>query len=136
LSRGASKKETDDVKVSPEGFEELVRQALDEIPPAFVPFLANVVIEVEDMPSERDCASVGLTDRRSLLGLYHGIPLTDRGVEEHARLPDRITIYQRNIERVARSRRQLVDQIRTTVLHEVGHYFGLDEDELDELGYG
>jgi predicted Zn-dependent protease with MMP-like domain len=124
------------VKVSPEGFEVLVRQALDEIPSAFVPFLANVVIEVEDLPSQSDCESVGLTDRRALLGLYHGVPLTDRSVEEHARLPDRITIYQRNIERVARTRRQLVDQIRKTVLHEVGHHFGLDEDDLDELGYG
>lgn len=124
------------MKVSPEGFEVLVRQALDEIPSAFVPFLANVVIEVEDLPSQSDCESVGLTDRRALLGLYHGVPLTDRSVEEHARLPDRITIYQRNIERVARTRRQLVDQIRKTVLHEVGHHFGLDEDDLDELGYG
>jgi predicted Zn-dependent protease with MMP-like domain len=70
-----------------------------------------------------------------LLGLYHGTPLTERGVEHHARLPDRITIYQRNIERICRTPAQIVQQVRKTVLHEVGHHFGMDESALEEMGY-
>jgi predicted Zn-dependent protease with MMP-like domain len=124
------------VQVSRETFEELVEQALGEIPTAFAPYLRDVVVDVEDQPTPRALASVGLSDPRQLLGLYHGVPLTERHVEAPSPFPDRISIYQRNIERICRTREQLVAQIRKTVLHEVGHHFGLDEDDLERLGYG
>jgi predicted Zn-dependent protease with MMP-like domain len=124
------------VKVSRGLFEKLVDKALDELPPAFARYLENIIIEVEDSPDAAACRSVGIDDPRGLLGLYHGVPLTHQSVEGPARLPDRISLYQQNIERICRTRDELVAQIRTTVLHEIGHYFGLDEEELDELGYG
>lgn len=117
-------------------FEDLVDKALAGIPPAFGQYLDNVVIEVEDMPDARTCAALDLDDPRHLLGFYHGVPLTGRSVEALIQMPDRISIYQRNIERICRTRAELVEQIRKTVLHEVGHHFGLDEDDLDEVGYG
>ncbi|MCB9865836.1 MAG: metallopeptidase family protein [Phycisphaerales bacterium] len=122
--------------VTREVFEDLVEQALASIPASLQRHLENVVIDVEDMPDARTCRALGIDDPRRLLGLYHGVPLTGRHVEAPAPLPDRISIYQRNIERVCSTRAELVRQIRTTVLHEVGHYFGLDEDDLSELGYG
>lgn len=124
------------MQVPIEVFEKLVDQALDEIPASLTPYLENVVIDIEDMPDRRTCESVGVSHPRALLGLYHGIPLTNQSVEHSGRLPDRISLYKSNIERISRTREELVAQIRKTVLHEVGHHFGLDEDDLDELGYG
>ena len=121
--------------LSSEDFEAAVTEALAEIPPEFEPHLEQINVDIEPMPDRRTCESVGIDDPRGLLGLYQGTPLTERSVEHLARFPDRITIYQLNIERMCRSRAQIVRQIRKTVLHEVGHHFGLDEDDLDELGY-
>jgi predicted Zn-dependent protease with MMP-like domain len=123
------------MKVSPEEFRTLVAEALAEIPEAFHGYLDGVAVDVEPMPGARDLDDAGLDDARDLLGLYHGTPLTERSVEAPVGLPDRIVIYQNNIQRICRNRRQIVEQIRTTVLHEVGHHFGLDEETLDELGY-
>ena len=78
------------------------------------------------------CRELGLSDPRSLLGLYRGTPLTRRHVDVPYRFPDRIVIYQPNIERVCRSRKQMIAQIRKTVLHEVGHHFGLSEQQLPD----
>ncbi len=124
------------MRVSRDEFEKLVREALAEVPAAFAGHLAEVLIDIEDFPDRRTCASAGVDDPESLLGLYHGVPLTERHIEAPAAMPDRISIYQRNIQRVCTSRAELIEQIRTTVLHEIGHFFGLDEDDLDELGYG
>ncbi len=124
------------MRVSREEFEELVREALDEVPEQFLPYLENLSVDVEDMPSAADCEAVGIDDPRSLLGLYHGTPLPMQSVNTPYRWPERIAIYQNNIQRLCRTRRQIVRQIRKTVLHEVGHHFGLDEDDLHELGYG
>lgn len=124
------------MNVSRDKFEEYVQQAIAEIPASFAPYLRDVVIDIEDAPDARACASVGVANPRNLLGLYHGVPLTRRHVEAPSPFPDRISIYQRNIERICRTPDELVAQIRKTVLHEVGHHFGLDEDDLDELGYG
>jgi predicted Zn-dependent protease with MMP-like domain len=123
------------VRLSREEFDEAVTQALADIPPQFQPYLDQVIVDVEDFPDRRTCEAVNIDHPSRLLGLYQGTPLTERSVEHNARLPDRITVYQRNIERLCRTRKQLVRQIRKTVLHEIGHHFGLDEDDLDELGY-
>lgn len=101
----------------------LVAQALDGLPRAFREKLTNVVIIVEDLPPE-EAESEGL-----LLGLFHGVPRTEKSVFSSSP-PDRIFLYQRNIEAVCGSEAEVRRQIRATLLHEVGHYFGLSEDEL------
>jgi predicted Zn-dependent protease with MMP-like domain len=123
------------MKLSVDEFGKLVDAAMAEIPPPLQRYLENVIVEVEAMPSGEDLAEVGIDDPTELLGLYHGTPLTERGVEFAGALPDRITIYQRNIEQICRSRREIVEEIRTTVLHEIGHHFGLGEDDLFDVGY-
>jgi predicted Zn-dependent protease with MMP-like domain len=123
------------MRVSPEVFEELVERALDSIPEGFRRYLDEIVVDVEDMPDPQTVREMELDDPRCLLGLYRGVPLTNRHVEAPYRYPERIVIYQKNIERMCRSRDEIVDQIRRTVLHEVGHHFGLDEDDLRGLGY-
>jgi predicted Zn-dependent protease with MMP-like domain len=104
-------------------FEALVSQALNGLPGTFREKLTNVAIIVEDLPPD-EAESEGL-----LLGLFHGIPRTEKSVFS-ASPPDRIYLYQRNIEAVCASEAEVCRQIRATLLHEVGHYFGLSEDEL------
>lgn len=94
--------------------------------------MSNVDIVVEDLPAPQDIPE---RDSEGLLGLYHGIPLTDRGAGYFGVLPDRITLYQRNIERIARSARDLQQIVRRTVIHEIAHHFGIDDDRLEELGW-
>ena len=107
-------------------FEELVAQALHGLPRAFREKLTNVVIMVEDLPPEQ-AQSEGL-----LLGLFHGIPRTEKSVF-FSSPPDRIFLYQRNIEAVCSNEAEVRRQIRATLLHEVGHYFGLSEEEMRGL---
>ena len=123
------------MRLSNRKFAECVEQALGEIPAPFDRHLRDVTIDIESTPDARTCRDAGVDDPRNLFGLYRGTPLTQRGVEQHGRLPDRITIYKRNIERICRTRAEIIYEIRKTVLHEVGHHFGLDEDELTSLGY-
>ena len=124
------------MRLTIEAFRALVDKALDGLPEHFLPYLDGLAVDVEPMPDEATLRSVGLSDPRSLLGLYHGTPLTARSVTHSVGWPERIVIYQRNIERVCRTRRQIVRQVRKTVLHEIGHHFGLDEGDLEGLGYG
>ena len=113
-------------------FEELVAEALDDLPPEWAERMDNVVVQVEDEPSREDLEMVGLDPddpESDLLGLYHGVPLDERGMEIFA-LPDRIVIYRGPTLREARSRHEVLQVIRETVLHELGHHFGLEEDDL------
>jgi len=116
-------------------FDRAVEQALAEVPDEFQPYLENVMIEVRRRPDRKL-----LRDREfrgTLLGLYVGVPLEEKGPElAPTPLPDRIYIFHDNLCRVCRSWDELVDQVRVTVLHEIGHHFGLDEDRLADLGYG
>jgi predicted Zn-dependent protease with MMP-like domain len=105
-------------------FDDHVRTALDSLPPELARALRNVAVVVEDEnPEDPD-----------LFGLYEGVPLPERG-DEAGSLPDRIAIYRRPLEEEFPDPRDLEREIRITVLHELGHYFGLDEDRLEELGY-
>ena len=124
------------MRLSDEEFEAVVEEAVQSIPAGFDRYLQEIVVDIEDMPEEATCEELGLRDPRSLLGLYRGTPLTQRQVDAPYRYPERIVIYQRNVERACRSRRRMVTQIRKTVLHEIGHHFGLSERQLRELGYG
>ena len=105
-------------------FEEHVRAALDGLPPDIAEALENVAVVVEDQhPDDPD-----------LFGFYHGVPLTERGYQAGS-LPDKITVYQLPLEESFVEPEELRREIRITVLHELGHYFGLEENRLDELGY-
>jgi predicted Zn-dependent protease with MMP-like domain len=120
-----------------EAFAELVADALDSLPQEFLDRMENVEVLIEDWPSREDLETAGLSsrDRWSLLGLYHGVPLTHRGASYSA-LPDTITIYQKPIERLAaEDDDDIRDQVRHTVIHEIAHYYGISDERLDELGY-
>lgn len=123
------------MRLSTKEFKQLIEQALADIPAELAGYLDNVVIDVEPMPDAQTLRSVGVTDPTELMGLYQGTPLTERGLEESAHLPDRIVIYQGNVQRGTRTREEIIEEVRTTVLHEIGHHFGLSEDDLDKLGY-
>ena len=123
-------------RVSKSRFHALVEQALAELPEQFSSFLEEVPLEVRDRASAAQRSSVGLKPGQLLLGLYSGRPLTRRSVEQSGNLPDVIYIFQEDVERASDTEEKLVRQVRITVLHEIGHLFGLNERELDELGYG
>lgn len=123
-------------RVSKAKFGELVEQALETVPEQFQQFLEEVPVEIRDRstPHERKMAGVG--PNGLLLGLYRGVARPERSVEQSGRIPDVIYIFQEDIERASDSEASLVEQVRVTVLHEIGHHFGMSEQDLDELGYG
>ncbi|MCP4249971.1 MAG: metallopeptidase family protein [bacterium] len=123
------------MRVSAAEFHRLVAEALEDVPGQFRPYLDGLAIDVEPQPSARTLRRAGIDDPHDLLGLYEGTPLTERSVEEPVSLPERIVIYQNNVQRHCRTRREIVDEIRITVLHEIGHHFGLDEEDLERLGF-
>jgi predicted Zn-dependent protease with MMP-like domain len=123
------------VRVSRRRFVRLVEEALSQIPEELRRALDNVHVAVEDWPTPEQLASVGLPEDGVLFGLYEGTPLLERGTEPPL-LPDRITLFQGPLEEACETEEELRQEIRKTVVHELGHYFGLDEERLEELGYG
>ncbi|MBN1218652.1 MAG: metallopeptidase family protein [Anaerolineae bacterium] len=117
-----------------EEFEQLVGQALDQLPEFFKEKLQNVEVVVADWPSEAELAAVGLKPGQLLFGLYQGIPLTRRTSHYGLVLPDKITIYRLPIEQVCRTPEQIIRQVQRTVKHELAHHFGISDDRLRELG--
>ena len=111
------------ISVSQERFEEMVGAALDTLPPELARMMRNVAVVVEDGTNPH------------LLGLYHGVPLTVRRYDYSAVLPDKITIFRLAICARCDTEDEVVDEVRTTVVHEVGHHFGIDDDRLHELGW-
>lgn len=109
-----------------EEFEEAVGDALDLVPPELMDRLDNVVFLVEDEPPPED---------PELLGVYDGVPLTERD-EWGGMLPDRITIFAGPLQRMCEDREELLDEIAITVVHEIAHHFGIDDDALHDLGWG
>ena len=110
-----------------ERFEELVAAALDEVPTDLAALMDNCVVLVEDDPPAHD---------PDLLGVYDGTPLTDRGQGYTMTLPDRITIFRNPTLAMCETDAEVVAEVRTTVVHEIAHHFGIEDDRLDELGYG
>ncbi len=116
------------VRMSREAFENAVGDALDGIPVELMDRLDNVVFLLEEEPPSHD---------PELLGLYEGTPLTERGDGwATGSLPDRITLYRGPLTRMCADEEELVDEIAVTVVHEIAHYFGIDEETLHELGWG
>ena len=114
-------------------FERLVRQTVHEIPEGLRRHLDNVDLVVEERPSQAQLVGSGVEKDDLLLGLYEGLPLTERS-DYGMVLPDRITLFQEVIEEVCESRDEVVQEIRETVIHEIAHHFGIDDDRLHELG--
>jgi predicted Zn-dependent protease with MMP-like domain len=122
--------------VSRSQFADLVERALAELPPQFAEFLEEVPVEIRDRSTAAQRRRAGVERDALLLGLYQGVPRTQRSVEHSGVAPDVIYIFQQDVELASDGEQDLMKQVRTTVLHEIGHHFGLDEEDLDELGYG
>jgi predicted Zn-dependent protease with MMP-like domain len=112
------------IEVEPERFEEWVADALDGLPESLGRLMSNVAVTVQHEPGPP-----------GVLGIYQGIPLTDRTTSYAGVLPDRITIYSQAICAISRSEQEVVDQVRRTVVHEVAHHFGIGDERLRELGW-
>ena len=115
------------VQLNQADFDRCVNEAIDSIPDALVSLIDNCVVLVEDEPPP---------DEPDLLGLYDGVPLPERDSGYLGDVPDRIWIFRLPILRRCRTEAEVVDEIRITVVHEIAHYFGIEDDRLDELGYG
>jgi predicted Zn-dependent protease with MMP-like domain len=119
------------MRMSREEFERVVGKALDGLPPEVAGFLENVAVVVEDDPTDEDIREAGLDpETDTLFGLYHGLALTERSSTYGNVLPDRIVIYRRPLLDFCGDRTELIHEIQDTVVHEVGHYFGLGEGDL------
>jgi predicted Zn-dependent protease with MMP-like domain len=107
-----------------EQFEEIVKQAFRKLPKIFRKKLLNVEIVIEDEPIAQ----------KSLLGLYQGVPLKSRGFWYGNVMPDKITLFKNNIERISRNEEEVIEWINKVLIHEIGHYFGFDDEDLRNLG--
>ncbi len=116
-------------------FEQLVAEALRAIPPDLRRALDNIEVIVDDWPTDDQLADAGLGPEDLLFGLYQGTPLPDRSPLLPYTLPDVITIFQGPLEEEFSGEDDVREEIRRTVVHEIAHYFGIDEDRLAELGY-
>jgi predicted Zn-dependent protease with MMP-like domain len=116
-----------------ERFEKLVEQALAEIPRRFRKEMRNVAVVVEDEPSAELLADMDIEPGDSLFGLYHGTPLPERSWGFGNNLPDKISIYQKPTEEACDTEDDVRDCIAETVIHEFGHYFGMSEEEIEEI---
>ena len=121
------------VSISRERFERLVRRALSQLPGEFRARLNNVDIIVDDIASIDQLIGTGIESEMDLLGLYEGIPLTERYGYDMI-LPDKITIFQKAVESACESQEQITEEIKVTILHEIAHHFGIDDTTLDGLG--
>jgi predicted Zn-dependent protease with MMP-like domain len=122
-------------KTSAAAFDDILRQVLDDLPGMFRESFRNVAVVVEDRPPDWLLDELGLPPGETLYGFYHGIPLPERSVLDSGNLPDRISVYRGPLMEDFRDPGELARQIRMTLLHEIGHYFGMDEEDLARLGY-
>ncbi len=113
-------------------FAKIVEEVLDSLPQEFRSRIRNVTVLVEDMPPNQPSPQQG-QPRRLTLGLFHGVPTTKKSVFDLATGPDYVVLYQKNIEAVCSNEAEVREQIRLTVIHELGHYFGMDEDQLKDV---
>lgn len=116
--------------IPPREFERVVEQALATLPPQFADLLENIAVVVEEEPSEHDLELLD-DPHGELLGIYRGVALTQRAHNMLPTLPDQIAIFRGPIQRISRTRREAMHEIRDTVIHELGHYFGLHDHEME-----
>ncbi len=115
-----------------EAFIKVVEEALDSLPQEFRSRIRNVAVLVEDLPPHQLSPWAG-QPRKLLLGIFHGVPTTKKSVFDLPRGPDHVVLYQKNIEAVCSTEAEIREQIRRTVIHELGHYFGMDENQLKDV---
>ncbi|GIU87210.1 MAG: hypothetical protein KatS3mg009_1725 [Acidimicrobiia bacterium] len=123
--------------ISRRRFERLVADALDALPDELLAHADNVVVVVEDEPTPEQVGGAGAGGEGgpgTLFGLYEGVALTDRGLDPPV-LPDRITLFRRPLADACADEDELFEEIRVTLVHELAHHFGIDDDRLDELGW-
>lgn len=118
------------LKVSRSEFEALVAEALDDLPPEFVELLENIAVVVEDEPDPEDYELSDTPDEHELLGIFRGVARTDEAWTQLPALPNQIAIFRGPIVRIAGSKHDVVQEVRETVIHELGHFFGLSDDEM------
>ncbi len=135
-SAPSGRRRTSGAELEGREFRRLVREAVALLPPALLKRVENVVVVVQRRPTARERKATGVRSQGLLLGLYQGVPLPARGAYYGNVLPDKITLYQDSIEAVANGPDEIREQVRKTVLHELGHYFGIDDQRLNELGMG
>ena len=116
-------------------FEALVLDAIGKLPQELLARLDNVAIVVQEWPSRAQLDEAELDQKNELLGLYEGIPLTDRE-NYNLVLPDKITIFQGPVEAIYHTREEMAREIKVTVAHEIAHHFGIDDERLEEMGLG
>lgn len=121
------------IELTDEQFDALITRAMDELPQEYITGLDNVAIVQADDPSEEQKVKMKLRDGVILLGLYEGIPLTQRGGNYTFVLPDKITLFKNSILQVASSDAELFEQVKRTLWHEIAHYYGLSHQRMDEL---
>lgn len=117
-------------------FERILSRAVDSLPAEFRNALDDLAIVVEDWPPDDLLDEMGIPPEDTIYGFYQGVPLPERSVSDPYRYPDVISVYQGPLEEDFLEPAELQRQIRITLLHEIGHYFGLDEEALQRLGYG
>ena len=117
-------------------FEKVILEALAKLPAEFQEHLQNLDVVVKWRPSPAERREAGSDSDDALFGLYLGVPLSERGAYYNMALPDKIVIYQEAHERLCSSREEIVEEVRKTVLHELGHYVGIEEERLEELDLG
>ena len=123
-------------RMSEEEFAAVVEQAIARVPAEIRAALDNMVITVQDRPSAELLEDLGFAPDEELFGVYSGIPLNERSATEPPLYPDIIHIFRAPLENYCRSRRELLEEIEITVVHEIAHYLGFDDDQLERLGYG
>ncbi|HEX9191590.1 MAG TPA: metallopeptidase family protein [Candidatus Deferrimicrobiaceae bacterium] len=116
-------------------FDRALRKALSGLPAVFREALDNVAVVVEEWPPDWLLDELGIPPEDTLYGFYHGVPLPERSIQDSGNLPDKISIYRGPLEEDFPDREELSREIRVTLLHEIGHYFGMDEEDLARLGY-
>lgn len=123
------------ISISHEEFQKLMEDAISSIPGDFKDKLDNLVFIAEDYPSDTDLSRLNLKNKYTLLGLYSGVPFTHRNTGYSGVSPDIIILFQRNIEAQCSDSSQLKEKIVEVVIHEIAHYFGLDDKQIREAGY-
>ena len=123
------------MKLSARQFDRIVERAIDNIPEELRKYLENVMISVQEQPSRELLAEMGLPPDEPLLGVYYGTALTERSAVDPPLYPDTIFLFQAPLEAICETIENLEEEIEITVVHEIAHYFGIDEDTLAELGY-
>ncbi len=123
-------------QLSAKAFERAVQEAMDRIPREFLRHIENVAVLVLDEPSDEVLEDLGVPEGETLFGAYFGVPVGEKSLFDVPVEPDRIEIYRHPLEDLCESVEEMMEEIEITVVHEIAHHFGIDDEVLDRYGYG